>query len=42
MEKQRVYVETTSLSSDDVLGALKKTGRETSYIGIKQQQQQQQ
>lgn len=35
MEKQKVYV-TSSLSGDDLLTALKKTGRECSYIGIKQ------
>ena len=34
MEGQRVYV-TTSLSSDEVLAVIKKTGRETEYIGTK-------
>ena len=34
MEGQRVLV-TTSLSSDEVLAALKKTGRETSFVGKK-------
>ena len=34
MEGQRVLV-TTSLSSDEVLAALKKTGRETSFVGTK-------
>ena len=34
MTAQKVFVE-TSLSSDEVLAAIKKTGRETSYVGIK-------
>ena len=35
MEKQKVYV-TSSLSDEDLLAALKKTGRECSYVGVNQ------
>lgn len=35
MEKQKVYV-TSSLSGEEVLATIKKTGRECSYVGIKQ------
>ncbi|XP_065884502.1 copper transport protein ATOX1-like [Dysidea avara] len=35
MEKQKVYV-TSSLSGDDLLTTIKKTGRECSYVGVKQ------
>ena len=35
MEQQKVYV-TTTLSSDEVLAILKKTGREVTYIGATQ------
>ncbi len=35
MEQQRVYV-TTTLSSEEVLAILKKTGREVTYIGATQ------
>lgn len=35
MEKQKVYV-TSSLSGDDILATIKKTGRECSYVGVKQ------
>ena len=34
MEGQKVYVEST-LSSDDLLATIKKTGREVSYVGVK-------
>jgi copper chaperone len=34
MDAQRVYV-TTTLPSEEILAALKKTGRECSYIGVK-------
>lgn len=33
MDKQRVYV-TSTLSSDELLAAIKKTGRQCSYIGV--------
>ncbi|KAL5460175.1 hypothetical protein EMCRGX_G033603 [Ephydatia muelleri] len=33
MEKQKVYVE-TSMSGEDVLAIIKKTGRECSYVGV--------
>ena len=35
MEKQKVYV-TSSLSGEELLETIKKTGRECSYAGIKQ------
>lgn len=35
MEGQKVYVEST-LTSDELLATLKKTGRECSYVGVKQ------
>ncbi len=35
MEAQKVTIEST-LSGDELLAILKKTGRECSYIGIKQ------
>ena len=35
MEKQKVYV-TSSLSGEDLLATIKKTGRECSYVGVKQ------
>ena len=35
MEGQRVFVEST-LSSEELLATLKKTGRECSYVGVKQ------
>ena len=35
MEKQKVYVE-TSMSGEDILAIIKKTGRECSYVGVKQ------
>lgn len=34
MEGQKVYVEST-LSSDELLATLKKTGRECSFVGVK-------
>ena len=34
MEGQKVYV-TTALPSDEVLAVIKKTGRDTQYIGTK-------
>ena len=36
MVDQKVFV-TTSLSSDEVLAMLKKTGREVTYVGLKLQ-----
>ena len=36
MEGQKVFVEST-LSSEELLATLKKTGRECSYVGVKQQ-----
>jgi copper chaperone len=35
MEGQKVLV-TTTLSSDEVLAKIKKTGRECSYVGVKE------
>ena len=35
MEGQKVFV-TSALSADELLAAIKKTGRECSYVGIKQ------
>lgn len=35
MEGQRVFIEST-LSSEELLATLKKTGRECSYVGVKQ------
>ena len=35
MEGQRVFIEST-LSGEELLATLKKTGRECSYIGVKQ------
>ena len=35
MEKQKVYV-TSSLTGEELLATIKKTGRECSYVGIKQ------
>lgn len=35
MEKQKVYV-TSSLSGEELLATIKKTGRECSYVGEKQ------
>ena len=35
MEGQKVFIEST-LSSEDLLATLKKTGRECSYVGVKQ------
>ena len=34
MEGQKVFIEST-LSSEDLLATLKKTGRECSYVGVK-------
>lgn len=34
MEKQRVYVD-SSLSTEDLLESLNKTGKKVSYIGVK-------
>ena len=36
MEGQKVFIEST-LSSEELLATLKKTGRECSYVGVKQQ-----
>ncbi len=35
MADQRVYV-TTTMTADEVLAILKKTGREITYIGVKE------
>jgi len=35
MEKQKVYV-TSSLPGEQLLETIKKTGRECSYVGVKQ------
>ncbi|XP_023221261.1 copper transport protein ATOX1-like [Centruroides sculpturatus] len=34
LEKQRVYVE-SSMSSEELLAAIKKTGKTCSYVGVK-------